>query len=589
MVIRKLIERKTLKAKIIQYNFIIICLIAIFISICTYVTANSKTMQIAKNSLQYEVSTISYRYQLAYEEMLNIVLNCAERKSFDLPNENPYLSSNIQNTGVNYASLLSDYRAITGYSEYISKLSVFNAAGAVVQTGTSMGSFDDGQKLLEAPWFSGELEKTMDQYHLGIQDSPFYQEAGNILPIISPLSGQGNIWVALCISDRLFQDVLRENANGQETLVVTGQGERIAANFEDPEHREENDALIRMLLSREENRGLLEMKLHGKSGFAAYERSPRSGILVLRMVPVELYKNDSLLVVQTVIIMFVACLVFGLLLSVAFTNQMKKPIDRLIAHIQNIAVGDFRQNIAIEGDDEIGQIGKTINHMSGHIDRLMEQRLEDANEKNRLELKMLQAQINPHFLYNTLDSIKWIAVIQKNSGIVKAVTALSGLLKNMAKGFNEKVTLQQELNFLADYITIEKLKYVEMFDVVTEVEKSELYQAKVIKLTLQPLVENAIFNGIEPNGKNGTIWIRAFETEGNLRIIVRDNGKGIPKEKLKTILSDKEKLTGDHMSGIGLPNVDKRLKLTYGPAYGLRVESEEGSYTQITIDMPLEY
>ena len=153
--------------------------------------------------------------------------------------------------------------------------------------------------------------------------------------------------------------------------------------------------------------------------------------------------------------------------------------------------------------------------MSSQIEQLMDKRLEDEKEKSSLEIRMLQAQINPHFLYNTLDSIKWIAVIQKNSGIVKAVTALSKLLKNMAKGVDQRVTLREELDFVRDYVTIEKLKYVEMFDLEVDIGEEILYEARIVKLTLQPLVENAIFSGIEPGGKNGTIRIHAYETSAS--------------------------------------------------------------------------
>lgn len=169
------------------------------------------------------------------------------------------------------------------------------------------------------------------------------------------------------------------------------------------------------------------------------------------------------------------------------------------------------------------------------------------------------------------------------------VTALSGLLKNMAKGFNEKVTLQKELDFLGDYVTIEKVKYVELFDLEVRVDEPELYEALVIKLTLQPLVENAIFNGIEPGGKHGTILIHAYR-QGDVFIIkVRDNGVGIAREKMASILNHTEKVKGSSMSGIGLPNVDRRIKLNYGEEYGLTIESQEGEFTEITIKMPLEY
>ncbi len=238
---------------------------------------------------------------------------------------------------------------------------------------------------------------------------------------------------------------------------------------------------------------------------------------------------------------------------------------------------------------KIGTIGKVVNDMAGQIDQLMEQRLEDEKEKSSLELKMLQAQINPHFLYNTLDSIKWIAVIQKNSGIVKAVTALSGLLKNMAKGFHEKVTVEKELEFVNDYVTIEKLKYVELFDVQIQMDDPGLSRAKIVKLTLQPLIENAIFSGIEPSGKSGTILIHIYEQDGLLYLVVRDDGVGIPPERIQSLLEDTEKLKGDRMSSIGMANVDRRIKLTYGEDYGLTIRSEVGAYTEITVKVPLEY
>ena len=331
------------------------------------------------------------------------------------------------------------------------------------------------------------------------------------------------------------------------------------------------------------------MRLHGKNSLVAFEKYGRSGIMVYETITLDSLKNDRIMMIQTVIIMFTACLIFGFILSVLITNQIKKPIDRLVRHIGDVAAGDFTRDPDIEGEDEIGTVGKVVNDMSEQIDTLMAERLEVEKEKGDLELKMLQAQINPHFLYNTLDSIRWIAVIQKSSGIVKMVTALSGLLKNMAKGFNEKVTFRKELDFLNDYVTIEKVKYVELFDLVVQVDEPELYEALVIKLTLQPLVENAIFNGIEPGGKHGTILIHAYRDGEDFVIRVRDDGVGIPREKMASILNNTEKVKGSSMSGIGLPNVDRRIKLNYGDEYGLTIESEEGSFTEITIRMPLEF
>ncbi|MCD7907164.1 MAG: sensor histidine kinase, partial [Clostridium sp.] len=429
-------------------------------------------------------------------------------------------------------------------------------------------------------------------YRLDLVDSSFFQQEGQVLPIARTLTGSRTRpggWAVLCLSTELFQDVLQETTAGQEAVVVTGDGKRVASLNEPADHREENDSVIRRLQQNPEDKGLLEMRIHGRDSLVAFEKYDRSGIMVYETITMDSLSNDRLLIVQTVIIMFAACLIFGFILSVLITKQIKKPIDRLVRHIGAVAGGDFTRDPAIEGEDEIGTVGKVVNDMSQQIDTLMAGRLEDEKEKGDLELKMLQAQINPHFLYNTLDSIRWIAVIQKNSGIVKMVTALSGLLKNMAKGFNEKVTLRKELDFLNDYVIIEKVKYVELFDLTVQVDEERLYEASIIKLTLQPLVENAIFNGIEPSGKHGVIHIHAFAQDGCRIIKVRDDGMGIPEEKLRTILDNTEKVKGNSMSGIGLPNVDRRIKLNYGDAYGLSIDSQVGQFTEITVKVPLEF
>ncbi len=588
----ELIWGRTLRSRLIRYNFFIICVIAIFVSVCSYITASRKTVEVAKNSLQHHVESISYRYQLAYEEMINIVLNCTERKTFDLDQVGRGLTPGSRKKALDYAELITDYCAITEYGNYIVKLAVFNDKGTMIQTGTSFGSIDDAKRMLEGGWLDRELDKTMDEYRLDLVDSSFFQQEGQVLPIARTLTGSRTRpggWAVLCLSTELFQDVLQETTAGQEAVVVTGDGKRVASLNEPEDHREENDLVIRRLQQNPEDKGLLEMRIHGRDSLVAFEKYDRSGIMVYETITMDSLSNDRLLIVQTVIIMFAACLIFGFILSVLITKQIKKPIDRLVRHIGAVAGGDFTRDPAIEGEDEIGTVGKVVNDMSQQIDTLMAGRLEDEKEKGDLELKMLQAQINPHFLYNTLDSIRWIAVIQKNSGIVKMVTALSGLLKNMAKGFNEKVTLRKELDFLNDYVIIEKVKYVELFDLTVQVDEERLYEASIIKLTLQPLVENAIFNGIEPSGKHGVIHIHAFALDGCLIIKVRDDGMGIPEEKLRTILDNTEKVKGNSMSGIGLPNVDRRIKLNYGDAYGLSIDSQVGQFTEITVKVPLEF
>lgn len=583
---------KTLRSQLIRYNIAIICIIDVFINAYAYTTSNRRIVEMASTSLEHNVESISNQYQVAYDEMMNVILNCTERELIDFDTMSSTSEAKRNRLGLEYVQILKDYCTVIEYGKYISRLIIFDNKGNRVQAGALFGSNDDMERLKSAPWLQTECEKSIEMYPLQLVDAPFFQKDGDILPIARKITRhqkKTQIYTVLCISSALYRDVLRQDTSGHEILVATESGQKIASIGERADVSEENDALMQQLLSAGREKGIEKLNVHGEECLVGYEKNLISGILVCEIMPLRELLNDRLMLIEAIVLMFMASLFFGIVLSVLLSRKIDKPIRKLMAHISRIAEGEFERDPSIESEDEIGQVGKIINDMSGKIDTLMTEQIETEKEKGSLELKMLQAQINPHFLYNTLDSIRWIAVIQKNSGIVKIVTALSGLLKNMAKGFNEKITLRKELDFLQDYVTIEKMKYVEMFDLEVVVEEERLYEARMIKLTLQPLVENAIFNGIEPAGKPGLISIYVGEDAGVLKITVRDNGVGIPEEKLKTILEHTEKVKSSSMSGIGLPNVDRRIKLYYGENYGLRIRSEVGKFTEITVEMPLEF
>lgn len=583
--------KRTIKFKILSGNILIVCVTGLIFSVSSYMTAYKRVSEVSTNSLAYHVESVSNVYGIAYDEMRNILINCTEGNLFDLKRVGTLNSVDQKRAGIDYARLAEDFRAVAGYGKYISRISVFNVSGVHVSAGAVLGSRDDVRWVLETDWFWEELEKDIEYYPLDLVESPFYRDDEKVLPFACRISG-GSIedsWAAIFLSPKLYADEMKKNDSGNEMLVVTYRGERVATMYEDSADREENDALVAQVLSYDESAGIFPKKVHGKDCMVAWNREMNSGIVTIEILDMELLKDDRMMLIQTVVVILLACTAFGIMLSIFFSRMVRRPIERLVQHIGHIGEGEFKQDKELEREDEIGEIGRCINNMSGQIERLMKKKVEDEKEKKNLELQMLQAQINPHFLYNTLDSIKWIAVIQKNSGIIKAVTALSKLLKNMAKGFNEKVTVREELDFVNDYITLEKLKYAEMFDVQETVEEPELWEAKIIKLTLQPLVENAIFSGIEPKGKNGLIRIRVSQEAGCLQIVVWDNGIGIPKEKVEVLLTEDNNLRADRMSSIGIANVNRRIQLVYGENYGLSVESCCNEYTKVSVTIPLEY
>lgn len=586
--------RKTLQGRIIIYNLSIVVLVAVIGSMGTYYSASKRALEMTEQSMENSIKELSENFFVAYEEMMNIILNCTGRSSIDFGSMDFVDQPSAKKQALINSRLMSDYCAISGYSSYINRLMILDSQGHFIQSGSSPGSKDDARTLLETEWFDREAQKPADAYQLEVVQNPFFKQGSTrMIPIVRTLDVAGSNskegWGFLGFSTKLYEEELKKANNGDTMLVTTHSGTVIAEENAGKYSEEELEGLIGSLLEKEEFSGVYKQHIRGEQCLVAYSRNAMSGILTCEIMPITFIRNEKMLIICLAVFLFVSCLVVGTGLAVIFSNRLRKPVALLNSQVKKIGNGDFSPNPSIESEDELGEIGRGINKMSARIANLLDKSVEDEREKKNLEIKMLQAQINPHFLYNTLDSIRWIAVIQKNASIVKMVTALSGLLKNMAKGFNEKVTMRAELDFLSDYITIEKMRYMEMFDVEIDVAEEELYQAKIIKLTLQPLVENAIFSGIEPGGKNGSIKIRIWQEKEKLCISVKDDGVGMTEEKIQDIMNNPQKRKGDTMSGIGLPNVDQRIKLVYGDEYGLRIKSQVGEYTEILVILPMEY
>lgn len=586
---------KKFQRKLILYNLMIIICIASAISFYNYQSYRNDVIKNETTSSSSRIDALSDRLELAYDEMINILLNCSERKSlFVTTTFSDYEDGYDNAKAALYASsALKDLCAISGYSSYIFKITLFNN-DFVLQAGNSNGSLDDPYQIMETSWFHDILTNTTGQYTLRMVDNPFpfgKTYMPKLLPLLRPLQNitnakPENSWVFLGISPTLYIHALQTMPSDSIVYAVTAEGDIISSvrgGYFD------TGDLIQDLLASNSFGGSYRTELNQKDCIITYKKQPISGILLFEILPIISMDLDHSIIGNTIFFIFLFCMVIGMTLSIVFSRQLGAPISRLTRRLELISRGNFEPDITIESDDEIGMIGKQINDMSSHISTLLETRVQNEKDKKDLEIKMLQAQINPHFLYNTLDSIKWIATMQQNSGIVQVVTSLSSLLKNMAKGFNEKVTLRQELDFLNHYITIEKIRYIELFDVDVSVEDERLYDAKIIKLTLQPIVENAIFSGIEPSGRFGFIQIHAFVKDGLFTITVLDNGIGIAPDNIEALLTDTSRVSKSKMSGIGLPNVDRRMKLVYGEDYGITIESKLDNYTKITITLPLEY
>ncbi len=290
-------------------------------------------------------------------------------------------------------------------------------------------------------------------------------------------------------------------------------------------------------------------------------------------------------------LLFLIILALGMLLAFLLRRVIARPVRALQEQLERIGGGDFTPNPAIEWNNEMGDIGRGINRLSRSVSALMERRLEDERTKRDLEYRMLQNQINPHFLYNTLNSIKWMATIQHAPGIAEMTTALSRLLKSVSKGNERLVPLQEEFALLNDYFTIQQYRYGGTVTMdVTYIEDERLCQNCLIpRFTLQPLVENAIFHGIEPKGCAGSIALTVTRdhANGDVLLALTDDGVGMTAgQAAKALTEPGPEEAAAKFRHVGIWNVHKRLQYSFGVAYGLSIASTPGQGTTVTVRLP---
>ncbi|CAN7758603.1 sensor histidine kinase [Paenibacillus sp. LjRoot56] len=277
-------------------------------------------------------------------------------------------------------------------------------------------------------------------------------------------------------------------------------------------------------------------------------------------------------------------LIIVVLLSIILSLRISRPIKHLESSMKEVEKGNFDIQVDIQSSNEIGHLSNRFNRMTTEIKELMLQNVKEQELKRKSELQVLQAQINPHFLYNTLDSIIWMAETGKSKEVILMTASLAKLFRlSISKG-QEFLSIFNEIEHIKNYLTIQKMRYKSKLDFEINVDKSIL-SCKLIKIILQPLVENAIYHGIRNNAGKGNIQITGIRKGDRILLQVIDNGIGMSPEEIQNIYhKDRTSAKG---SGIGVQNVDQRIKLHFGEPYGLHFESEFGKGTTVNIWLPV--
>lgn len=296
----------------------------------------------------------------------------------------------------------------------------------------------------------------------------------------------------------------------------------------------------------------------------------------------ELITSRTQKVIFLNILLVVAVVAATFLTSFLLSNLISRPIRSLIG-----AMKEFEKNAeeftyeSVQGSKEIVALSNSFDHMVEKIQKLMNQVRQEEITLKKTELKALQAQINPHFLYNTLDAIGWLCEEERSADAVKMVNALAKLFRiSISKG-NEMIPIQKELEHAGSYLQIEKFRYKNQFTYRFQVDQDCL-EYYCNKITLQPIIENAIYHGLNRMVDEGEIVIQVKSVDTDIHFIICDNGVGMSKEECESILDQEP----NDRTGIGIKNVNDRIKIYFGDSYGLKIESELDEGTCVTISMP---
>lgn len=282
----------------------------------------------------------------------------------------------------------------------------------------------------------------------------------------------------------------------------------------------------------------------------------------------------------------------AVVLSLFFASSIARPVTSLRKLMKRAEIGDFDARFDEDRHDEIGQLGHSFNAMIEEIRNLIAQVYLEQQQKREAELRVLQEQIKPHFLYNTLDTIQWMAQSHGAQDIVCIVTALTNLFRVGLSRGKEIILVDDEIRHVESYLCIQKARYEDKFDYSVSVAEG-LGGCRVLKLILQPLVENALYHGIKERRGHGKIEIAAFRKSGAIMFVVRDDGIGMTEETLEALRAALErpmesaKGPAENHSGFGARNVHERLRLSFGDAYGLSYRSVRGEGTEVTVRHPI--
>ncbi|NOU92703.1 hypothetical protein GC093_05595 [Paenibacillus sp. LMG 31456] len=393
------------------------------------------------------------------------------------------------------------------------------------------------------------------------------------------------VFVLSVKEDNLYNIYKNLLNNGKEIFILDSNLNIIShSNRERVGGKMEGEPYVQWLSDNDESYKI--STINNEKYLTLYKKISRVDWYIVEKIPMSaIYKDIDVLKSRVFLIAFI-CILLSLAAALFISRTIAMPLGKLSRRIQTYLLKGNTQSIKSPSSvNEINLLTTEYDNMINKLDRTIGDLVKNQEEKRVAELQALQMQINPHFLYNTLNSIKCLVWVQKTHLIEPTINALVNLLEQTINRSDELISIQDEIDNIDHYIYIQQIRTSHTITMNYKIDE-QLMPYKLPKLLLQPIIENAIFHGIEPNKTTGTISVYGSQYRGGIKIEIIDNGIGMSEEDIDRIFNETGNQSSSRFSGIGIRNVDERLKLNFGLQYGLTINSQPGMGTSVTLTLP---
>jgi two-component system sensor histidine kinase YesM len=469
--------------------------------------------------------------------------------------------------------------SMAAYKNYVQQISVVGLDGKSFQTGSRRSNQEYVAELMKDPMLAENRK------HL------LFDPTGNgRMMLVRPVLHNSRL-AGLCIVD-FDPDIIKqvyeiEPLSESLVAVLDDQGKFVYRSKPDmilSVADNELAALLDPLSPGQFHSKMIE--LDGNSYLEVQSLSAYSGWTTIGMVPLRSLLSDVDNIRLQLMLIAIIVLIAVLLISILLSNRITKNIKRLRNAMKLVREGHMNARPRIRSGDEVGQLSDMFVSMMDRVQELLAEVKARERQRREAEYRALQAQIKPHFLYNTLNTIKYLAHIQHARNIEEISGSLVDLMRYAIDPSNEMIPIRDELEQVRCYIRIQKYKLLDRVEVAIHTEEEAL-DCMIPKLILQPIVENALNHGFGGTDREGVVTIRIYkEGEARIKMDVTDNGVGIPADRLQRILAAEQRTDAQPHSGIGLKNIHERIRHTFGEAYGLSLYSQQGAFTTVELAVP---